>query len=64
MGQRQSANTRDARIIFRKEDCASSMEQSTKNAAIQDALIRLSREECASSMVQRSNDAAVKDAQT
>eukprot|EP00985_Skeletonema_marinoi_P013353 scaffold6595_cov92-Skeletonema_marinoi.AAC.1 len=45
-----------------EEECASSMVQSSKCAAVRDALIRLIKVECAEDMEQRSNDAAVKDA--
>ena len=51
---------KDAQIKLRKEECASGMGQSTKDAAVKDVQIKLRMEECALGMGQRlrSNSAA------
>ena len=56
---------RDAQVLLKMEEFASSMVQSTNDAAVKDAPIKSSKEECARCMGPEYNakDAAVKDVQ-
>ena len=51
MGQRSDyATVKDVLINFRREECVSSMEQSSNDAATKDAQIKLGKEEYARGM--------------
>ena len=56
---------KDAIVLLKREEYASSMEQrlNTNDAALKDAKVLLRREECALSTGQSSRDATAKDAQ-
>ena len=56
------AAVKDVRTTFRKEECATGMEQrlNTNDAAVKDVQTKLRMEECAKNMGQRSNYAPMK----
>ena len=54
---------KDVQIKLRREECASSMGQSTNDAVAKVAQIKLEKEECATGTGQSTNDAVAKVAQ-